>query len=689
MAKATAAPVLLSLLKELKGEAEASLQYSSAMTKYCKETKTQKISMVQVLKRQLDEAAIATAQVDSEEARLSAEEHLANHTAQEKQMQLLTAAATSNFAHEEFDHEQRQIQKTVDATSRTIRFIQMQKAQKEGGSVDGGEEGQAYSFVQRRADTELVQASLGESHRSVFNSYATDLASTPIGRTEELLQMLVQLRTRLEQEKNAEISEHTAMVRKIDTFTDHLNSSILETQTQAASIRMEAAQRKRVRAGWDGKVADATTMLAALKASSETLGKACSDDAKRRHELAAHISNELSTATALLRRMPSSSSYLLFGDDRDSSEGAPSFLQLTATTEESMTAVKRALSDLGSFAHQYPEEADLYSEGIRSLAEKVPKSVLKLAKGHSSVSDGSNQALLNIAKFVTDQHAVEKEALEAEGSDLLSAAKQANNGAQQTLISHDIKGLYGRILKDLHTKEFEVSQERQHCTNILRDADVDSVAIERSLKRIAAKLHIAQASVSEHQQISAFNQEQKVLIQQKVTTLAQIAEKQDAEHMHFVEALRGHSEQLLSLVTDLEPADQEATDPQEHGIAGAVRELAQKVEAHEATMQQHQRQFTEQKKAVDNAEKLLLSLLSANGLHNERRMTGVKAEVQLLTSLAKAKEDDRRLGQEYQNLADELCSEDTVDKLIAKAKQLKHEAQVLKTSSIAQAASTA
>jgi len=303
------------------------------------------------------------------------------------------------------------------------------------------------------------------------------------------------------------------------------------------------------------------------------------------------------------------------------------------------------------------------------------------------VSDGSNQALLNIAKFVTDQRSKESEALE--GSNLLSAAKEANKGAQQTLISHDIKGLYGRILKDLHTKEFEVSQERQHCTNILRDADVDSVAIERSLKRIAAKLHIAQASVSEHQQISAFNQEQKVLIQQKVTMLGQIAEKQDAEHMHFIEALRGHSEQLLSLVTDLEPADQEATDPQEHGIAGAVRELAQKVETHEATVQQHQRQFTEQKKAVDNAEKLLLSLLSANGLHNERRMTGVKAEVQLLTSLAKAKEDDLRLSQEYQNLADELCSEDTVDKLIAKSKQLKHEAQVLKSSSIAQAASTA
>ena len=42
----------------------------------------------------------------------------------------------------------------------------MQKAQKEGGSVDGGEEGQAYSFVQRRADTALVQGGMSESQRS-------------------------------------------------------------------------------------------------------------------------------------------------------------------------------------------------------------------------------------------------------------------------------------------------------------------------------------------------------------------------------------------------------------------------------------------------------------------------------------------------------------------------------------------
>lgn len=661
LAKATAAPLLLSLLKELKGEAEASMKYSATMSKWCSDTKKQKMSMVTVLKRKLDEAAIAVRQVDSEETRLAAEVRLANKTVGQKQKQLHDAAATASFAYAEFDSEQKQIEKTIDAAERTIRFIEMQQAQQAGDAPApaqqaGSSDDLSVSLLQLSTDK------MTEDERNLVGMFTNGDASAPITRADELLQMLTQLRTRLEQERNAELQEHNAMLRKLDGFTDHLNSSIIETQSQVAAIRMEAAQRKRAKAGWDGKITDLSTMLKAVQSSAKAVDNACRDDSKRRQELAVIIQNELTAATALLKKMPSSSSYLLFGNpDGEAApadgDAAPSFVQVSAqvAAEESlqaMQAVKRAMEDLKGMAKRFPEESALYAEGARALTQS-PTVDFHLPNGQVPTGGSTNKALDNIMQFVKDD-----------------SNKVAQKGEHKIRVSDEVKGLYNGILRGVKDKEHKVNQERGHCSSILRDADVDTASLERSMKRISAKLHIAQVAVSEHEESTSFQDNQRILIEKQLGELSKIAGETDRESTQFLEALRGHAEQLISLTTDLEPAEQEDT---EHHIATTVRELAQKVEGHQQTLQQQQRRFSDEKKAVDNSEQVVLRLLSANALHNRRRLTTVKQELQLLTSLANAKADDLRLAQEYQLIASQLCSKDKVEKLGDKAKQLQSE----------------
>jgi len=674
-----AAPLLLSLLKELKGEAEATMKYSASMTKWCKDTKAQKVSMITVLQRQLDEVAVAMQQVRTEEGRLSAQEHLANSMAQEKQTQLQKAATTARFAHAEFDSEQRQVDKTIDAASRTIHFIKMQQAQQAGEgsaqatwSADGSlDADMSYSLMQLSSDH------MTEDERSLVNLYTSSTSGAPMGRADELLQMLTALRMRLQQERLAEMSEQAAMMRKLDGFSDHLNSSIMETQSQVAAIRMEAAQRKRAKVGWDSKVADVSTMLAAVTASKDAVESTCRDDGKRRRELAAHIANELSYATALLKRIPSSSSYLLFGEP--DGEAAPSFVQVGTEESMQMTAVKKAMEDMKLLARQFPEESTLYASGEQLLSKKAPGSMLRMAKGHSEVSKDASKALLSIQQFVKDNNGV------AGDNGLRAATEQAMKGEKESAVYDEVKSTYSGILGNVRAKAHTINDAKSHCASILRDADMDAASLERSMKRISAKLHIAQVAVSEHERSSVFQDQERINIKTQLEQLTRMAQQSEHESQQFLEALRGHAEQLIALTTDLEPAEQEGDS---NHLGKAVRELAQKVESHQATLQQNQRRFVEQKTVMGAAEQNVLRLLAANAAHNRRRLIGVKAEVQLLTSLAAAKADDFKLSQQYQDLANKLCSEDKVEKMGGKIMELQREIKSLQRS-IAQVGASA
>merc|ERR1740138_1118945 len=90
---------------------------------------------------------------------------------------------------------------------------------------------------------------------------------SPGERPQQLLQTLTSLHERLQREQAAANSENQAMSTRLWSFTDHLNSSIMESKSQAASISMEMAQRKREHTRLGGKITSLNALLNKVEAS--------------------------------------------------------------------------------------------------------------------------------------------------------------------------------------------------------------------------------------------------------------------------------------------------------------------------------------------------------------------------------------------------------------------------------------
>merc|ERR1719408_43123 len=99
-------------------------------------------------------------------------------------------------------------------------------------------------------------------------------------KPQELLKTLTKLQTRLQKEQSKTFAEHQAMAFKLWTFTDHLSSSIMESKSQAASISMEMAQRKREHTRLDGKIATLNALLSKVEASKQAMTSMCSLDSQ-------------------------------------------------------------------------------------------------------------------------------------------------------------------------------------------------------------------------------------------------------------------------------------------------------------------------------------------------------------------------------------------------------------------------
>merc|ERR1719199_203986 len=121
-----AAAILLSLLKELQKESQAIGHLASISSQWCSDSAHQDLGMVQVIQGQLDDATIAVQQIRSDEKRLQSELTLAESTQQQREQQLSDATSTSNFAAAEFNSEQDQLNKTLEASQHAMRLLKAQ-----------------------------------------------------------------------------------------------------------------------------------------------------------------------------------------------------------------------------------------------------------------------------------------------------------------------------------------------------------------------------------------------------------------------------------------------------------------------------------------------------------------------------------------------------------------------------------
>ncbi|CAK0827289.1 unnamed protein product, partial [Prorocentrum cordatum] len=203
-------------------------------------------------------------------------------------------------------------------------------------------------------------------------------------------------------------------------------------------------------------------------------------------------------------------------------------------------------------------------------------------------------------------------------------------------------------------RQLAAAAQRGRCAAILRDAGTDSAALERSFRRADAKRRVAEAMKSEYEQNVVYNKQQANALSQLLQRLDNVSQDAAGFRTRAGRILQGHVEELLALASDLAP--QPSADEQH--TARLVRSLAQKVRSHQLCLQLQRARALELKGAVDAADERLLRLLLADAERNRHRVVHLRAEEQLLGSLAFARANDRDLGKVFFEKATKLCSDD-------------------------------
>jgi hypothetical protein len=667
-----AAAILLSLLKELQKESQAIGHLASISSQWCSDATHQNLGMAQVIQGQLDDATIAVQQIRSDEKRLQSELTLADATLQQRQQQLDDATSTSNFAAAEFSSEQEQLSKTLEASQHAMKLV---KAQIQMDASQQAQLGSADAVVNN-----LLQVSgdrMTDDEKNIMTNYANDPKPEQVGSTgarpQELLSTLTTLHSRLEKEESRAYAEHQVMSLRLWSFSDHLNSSIMESKSQAASISMEMAQRKREHTRLDGKIGVLDSLLSKVEASKQATTGMCTEDAQHTAQIEKYITEESDSVRTTLKKMPALSSELLF-DLSTVLPAAPtftSFLQLRGkATQHSKVhdSVSPILKDLEAMSKKFPEDAATFQDAEKHV--KAHRSASPDAAPAHKVGDGINSFA---SSSIQDIYAFLKSDEQGGGSTLPGEEKMllSNSGELKK-----VTNIYDGLLDHVHTKEKAVDDQLKWCGSIARDAKVDSDAVARSLKWTGAKLNLVRVAMSEYESTMSFNKQQQDAMQTRSTQLQRLSDVEDAQLQTSYSALKEYGQQLLSLVSELGAK----SNPEERKGAEVVRGLLEKVERHQGLLQQWRVQSKDRRQAVDSAFKVVSRALADGAKRSQRRLVRLKVESQVLTSLASSKEKDKQLSENYVKLSQELCSGDKAKQLQAKGAALRKEASAVQES---------
>lgn len=663
---ADSAAILLSLLKELQKQSQAIGHLASISNQWCSDAAHQNMGMVQVIQGQLDDATIAVQQIRSDEKRLQSELTLAQSTQQQRESQLQDATMTSNFASSEFASEQDQLNKTLEASQHAMRLIKAQismdaEQQEQLGSADVIVSNLLQSSKDRMTDDE----------KNTMSSYVIDApqqTGSTGARPQELLQTLARLHARLEKEQSKTYAEQQVMSLRLWSFTDHLNSSIMEAKSQTASISMEMAQRKREHTRLDGKIGALNALSTKVYASKGAVTSMCSLDAQHKNEIEKYIAEESDSVRVTLKQMPALSSELLF-DLSSVLPAAPSFLQLRGKQsakakehDKMRDPASPIMKDLAAMAKTFPEDSASFLKAQRDLmSHRSPQADATQDKKAAGGIDGfASSSIQDIYAFLKSDDQGGGASIPGEERMLLS-----NSGDLKK-----VTGIYQNLLNNVHNKEKTVDDQLKWCGSIARDAKVDSDAVARSLKWTGAKLNLVRVAMSEYENTMQFNKQQQNIMTGRSAQLLKLSDVEDSQLQQSYKALKEYGQQLLSLVSELG----QKTNAEERKGTEVVRGLLEKVEKHQGLLQRWRVQSKDRREAVDAAFKVVQSALSDGVKASQRRLVKLKVESQVLTSLASSKAKDKELSENYVKLSQDLCSGNRAGELEATGAKLRHEA---------------
>jgi len=666
---ADAAAVLLSLLKELQKQSQAINHLAGISSQWCSDAAHQDLGMMQVTQGQLDDATIAVQQIQSDEKRLQSELTLAKATQQQREQQLKDATSTSNFATAEFASEQDQLSKSLEACKHGIRLVkaQMQMDTEQQGELAGADV----------AVGSLLQTSTGrvtDDEKTVMTQYASDPKPVQGGATgakpQQLLQTLTKLHTRLAKEQSQAFSEQQVLSLRLWSFTDHLTSSIMESKSQAASIGMEIAQRKRERSRLGGKISALSALRSKVETSKQAVASSCSLDVDTTKEVEKYIEEESGAVHTTLKRMPALSSELLFdlSSVLPAAPTFPSFLQVGGRKSQHKAAMKLRnavdpiLKDLDSMASKFPDDSSSFVDAEHQLAahRSKPEPIADPSQAQKGIKGFATSSIQDIYAFLKSDDTAGGTQLPGEERMLL-----VNSGDLKS-----VTDVYQGLLDHVHTKEKVVDDQLKWCGSIARDAKVDADAVARSLKWTGAKLNLVRVAMSEYERTVDFNKQQQTKIASRSSQLEELASTEDSQLQRSYESLKQFGQQLLSLASELA----QKTSADEHKGAAAVKMLLDKIEKHQGLLQRWRVQSTERRQAVTSAFHVVGRALADGAKQGGRRLVQLKVEAQGLASMASSKTKDEELSAKYMKLSKELCSMNQAKDLQAKGASLRTEA---------------
>jgi len=657
---ANAAAILLSLLKELQKQSQAISQLASISTEWCSDAAHQNLGMVQVIQGQLDDATIAAQQIRSDEKRLQSELTLAQSTQTQREQQLQDASTTSNFASSEFASEQDQLNKTLEASQHAMRLV---KAQMQMDTEQEEQLGNADMIVNNLLQTSKDR--MTDDEKNTMSGYVIGQKPDQNGaRPQELYATLSRLHARLEKEQGKTYAEQQVMSLRLWSFTDHLNSSIMEAKSQTASISMEMAQRKREHTRLDGKISSLNTLLDKVESGKRAMTSMCGLDSQHKEQIERYIADESDSVRTTLKQMPALSSELLF-DLSSVLPAAPSFLQVRGKKKSALhDSVSPIFKDLEAMAKSFPEDSTSFKTAEHQLVEKrSPQANAQTDQAKKSAGGIDGFA----SSSIQDIYAFLKSDDQGGGSSI--------PGEERMLLSNsgDLKkvtGIYSNLLDHVHTKEKTVDDQLKWCGSIARDAKVDSDAVARSLKWTGAKLNLVRVAMAEYQNTMEFNIQQQGAMALRSAQLQKLSDVEDGQLQQSYSALKEYGQQLLSLVSELG----QKSNMEERKGAEVIRSLLEKVEKHQGLLQRWRVESKDRREGVDSSFKVVQQALGDGAKQSQRRLVRLKVESQVLTSLASSKAKDKELSENYLKLSQDLCSGSRAGELQATASKLRHEA---------------
>lgn len=674
-----AAAVLSSLLKRLQDEQTQRAHFSDTFSQWCGAVGSQKVGMIDAIKRRLDEAAIEVRQISSDSKRLNSELSLVRSTSEEKSQQLADATDTERFAAVEFASEQRQVEKTLEAAHHAVRLLTTSsRPHTHHDARVGAEAVEATSNLMQ-----LGSEGMTDAEKQIMSQYVEPKPEQPASsvstQPQELLQTLQTLSSRLQAERDAGHQKQQEMAQKLWSFSDHLNLSIAETQSQAAAIRMELAQRKRERERIGGKTSDLAGLLKAVQASKATAETACMQQRSQDAQTEKYVTAEIdSVRTALEQMSPDGSDVFL----EMPQPFAPSFLQTrqkqsqAPAIDQTNSPARFVLRDFSELARQFPEESPWYIDKEQDIALHVPAAAATPSAVHqptgaaTMVSTGqpTDNALRDIQQFVATESSAD--------GDTAQLADQARPLLSDPDEAEQIKGAYEGLLAKVQRKEQSLDNRTKWCHSIVRDARVDGQAMGRSVKRMSAKLNLVKVAMVEYEKGSKYNAEQSKAIKLFSEQLVDITDNEVRHINNLYSELSGFTKQLRTLAQDL---GKQLTEEERRG-AELAKALLQKVLTHQNLLESTRQLSTKRQEAIERADAQVQEALRTDVQHNNRRLVRLKAELSFLTSLSHAKANDQGLSDRFRTISGNLCSAERMSRMQSQDGALRKQAVALQRS---------